>query len=135
MQSFLGSLNYFSRLLEDYAIYASILNKLRKINSHAMRNRESVIGDRKEEDPEKNRWDRAHLAFSMLKHKIAAAPILRQFDPSKEPVITVYAIDWAISASLVQDYEGVFMPVTFTSRTLKVNEVHYGTVTRKCCPS
>ncbi|OWY97866.1 reverse transcriptase [Phytophthora megakarya] len=32
MQSFLGSLNYYSRFIEDYAIYASVLNELREID-------------------------------------------------------------------------------------------------------
>ncbi|OWY97421.1 reverse transcriptase [Phytophthora megakarya] len=31
MQSFLGSLNYYSRFIEDYAIYASVLYELRKV--------------------------------------------------------------------------------------------------------
>ena len=67
----------------------------------------------------------------MLKNKIATAPILRQFDPDREPVVIVYASDWAISASLVQEYDGVYMPVTFTSRTLKPNEINYGTLDKE----
>ncbi|OWY98154.1 reverse transcriptase, partial [Phytophthora megakarya] len=31
MQSFLGSINYYSRFIEDYAIYASVLYKLREV--------------------------------------------------------------------------------------------------------
>ena len=30
MQSFLGSLNYYSRVIEDFAIYASVLYELRE---------------------------------------------------------------------------------------------------------
>ena len=84
MQSFLGSLNHYSRFREDYAIYASILYELRDVDFHVMRKRESVTGDRQEKDLEKDRWSRAHLAFSILKHKIPPAPIfLRHFDPGK----------------------------------------------------
>ncbi|OWY91411.1 reverse transcriptase [Phytophthora megakarya] len=36
MQSFLGSLNYYSRLIEDYAIYASVLYELPEIDFAAM---------------------------------------------------------------------------------------------------
>ena len=56
MQSFLGSLNYYSQFLEDYAIYSSNLYKLREADFHAMRKRESVTGDKQEEDPEKDQW-------------------------------------------------------------------------------
>ena len=67
----------------------------------------------------------------MLKNKIATAPTLRHFDPTREAVIIVYANYWAISASLVQDYEGMIMPVTFTSRTLKASEPNYNTVKKE----
>ena len=97
-----------------------------------MRKRESVTGDRKEDEPEKDRWSRAHLSLFMLKYKITTVPILRHFDPGKEPLIIVYASDWSISASLVQVYEEVYIPVTYTSRTLKVNEVNYRTAEQKC---
>ena len=83
----------------------------------------------KGEDEEK--WSRVQVAFAMLKNKMATAPILRHFDPLKEAVIIVYASEWAISASLVQDYEGLLMPVTFTSRTLKANELNYSTVEKE----
>ncbi|OWZ04402.1 hypothetical protein PHMEG_00023706 [Phytophthora megakarya] len=56
MQSFLGSLNYYSRFIEDYVIYA----------------------------------------------------------------------DWAISGSLMQEYDQIYYPVMFASRTLKSNELNYG---------
>ena len=34
MQSFLGSLNYYSRFIEDFAIYASVLYELREADFH-----------------------------------------------------------------------------------------------------
>ena len=37
MQSFLGSLNYYSRFIEDFAIYASVLNELREADFHEIR--------------------------------------------------------------------------------------------------
>ncbi|CAI5720121.1 unnamed protein product [Peronospora effusa] len=67
----------------------------------------------------------------MIKNKIATAPILRHFDPAREAIIIVYASDWAISASLVQNYDGLYMPVMFTSRTLKSSEVNYSTVEKE----
>ena len=37
MQSFLGRLNYYSRFIEDFAIYASVLYELREANFHEIR--------------------------------------------------------------------------------------------------
>ena len=34
MKSFLGSLNYYSRFIEDLAIYASVLYELREVDFH-----------------------------------------------------------------------------------------------------
>ncbi|ETP27896.1 hypothetical protein F442_22818 [Phytophthora nicotianae P10297] len=80
---------------------------------------------------EKDKWDRAQTAFEMLKNKIATAPVLRHFDPDRVPVVVVYASDWAISAALVQEHDGTYMPVTFTSRSLKPNELNYGMVEKE----
>ena len=61
----------------------------------------------------------------MLKAKIATTPILKHFDTDRIPVIVVYASKWAVSASLLQEYDGVDWPVAFVSRTLKPNEINY----------
>ena len=37
MQSLLGSLNYYSRFIEDFAIYASVLYELREADFHEIR--------------------------------------------------------------------------------------------------
>ncbi|KAG3108805.1 hypothetical protein PI125_g11509 [Phytophthora idaei] len=64
----------------------------------------------------------------MLKNKIAAAPVLRHFDQYWTPVVVVYASDSAISAALMQEHDGVHMPVSFASGVLKSNELNYDTV-------
>ena len=85
-----------------------------------------------EQDPEgRNRWKKAMIAFNLLKAKIAATPILKHFDPDRLPVIVVYASKWAISAALLQEHDRIYWPVTFTSRTLKENEVNYGMVEKE----
>ena len=43
-------------------------------------------------------------------------------------MIVVYARKWAVSAALLQKHEGLYWPVTISSRTLKPNEVNYGMV-------
>ncbi|KAE9314677.1 hypothetical protein PR003_g19188 [Phytophthora rubi] len=134
MQSFLGSLNYFSRFIEDFAIYASVLYELRESDFHEItrkKPKESVIekanrDDRKEAPAGEDRWTRAERAFTVLKTKIAATQVLRHFDPDRPPVVVVCASKWAVSAALMQEHDGVYWPVTFTSRTLKSNEINYG---------
>ena len=131
MQSFLGSLNYYSRFIEDYAIYASILYELREVDFHVWRSKLKDVDHQMTPDEDDEKWSRVQVAFAMLKNKMATAPILRHFDPAKEAVIIVYASEWAISAALVQNHEGTLMPVTFTSRTLKANKLNYSTVEKE----
>ena len=158
MQSFLGSLNYYSRFIEDFAIYASVLYELREADFFEISRSGGVdhpVSEIKEHrDPEatkdpdvfadhelntggdpdsegRTRWEKAMIAFTMLKAKIAQTPILKHFDPDRTPVIVVYASKWAVSAALLQNYDGVYWPVTFTSRTLKSNEINYGMVEKE----
>ena len=97
-------------------------------------------GDRCDPDPktgddidliDRNRWEKATIAFTCLKAKIAATPILKHFDPDRPPVIVVYASKWAVSAALLQEHENTYWPVTFTSRTLKPNVINYGMVEKE----
>ena len=127
MQSFLGSLNYYIRFIEDFAVYASVLYELQEADFFE----ESHMGDRDamagscdntlqggKHDPNERSWlERAAISFALLKAKIATTPILKHFDPDRLPVIVVYASKRSVSASLLQEYDGVYWPVTFTSRT------------------
>ncbi|OWY90513.1 reverse transcriptase [Phytophthora megakarya] len=134
MQSFLGSLNYYSGFIEDFAVYAAILYKLREADFHEiakMGAEETRADDSQRTGGERDRWARAKNAFTMLKAKIIATPVLKHFDPERTPVIVLYANKWAISAALMQEHEGVYHPVTFTSRTLKANELNYGVVDKE----
>ncbi|KAE9289126.1 hypothetical protein PR003_g25639 [Phytophthora rubi] len=135
MQSFLGSLNYYERFIEDMAIYASVLYELREVDFAAIRDQDGRerVGPTitSGEDQQNNqatadpKWVEAKAAFSELKKKIATTPILRHFDAERRPVVIVLASEWAVSASLVQDHDGIYLPVMFTSRTLKQNELNY----------
>uniref|UniRef100_H3H4Z1 Reverse transcriptase domain-containing protein n=1 Tax=Phytophthora ramorum TaxID=164328 RepID=H3H4Z1_PHYRM len=134
MQSFLGSLNYYSRFIEDFAVYAAVLYELREADFHKIGQQdrsipsEQVAGGVVTRAEDADRWARAKVAFTMLKAKIVSTPVLKHFDPDRTPVIVVYASQWAISTALVQEHDGVYWPVTFTSRTLKPNEINYGIV-------
>ncbi|OWY97684.1 LOW QUALITY PROTEIN: reverse transcriptase [Phytophthora megakarya] len=147
MQSFLGSLNYYSRFIEAYAIYASVLYELREIDFAAMmkeatqlriqqvleeedidrsRSREDQGGDYQKTldleapDPTKvdPRWVHAQRSFSALKTRIATTPILRHFASDRKAIVV------AISGSLMQEYNQIYYPVMFASRTLKLNELN-----------
>ncbi|KAE9351975.1 hypothetical protein PR003_g4612, partial [Phytophthora rubi] len=144
MQSFLGSLSYYSKFIEDYAIYAAVLYELREVDFAAMskpetrsriQNLAAAVGDDIEETGESAeadlRWIRAQKSFSKLKEKVASTPILRHFRPELQPVVVVYANDWAISAALMQEHDDMFHPVMFASRTLKSNELNYGIVEKE----
>ncbi|CAI5711489.1 unnamed protein product [Peronospora effusa] len=84
MQSFLGSLNYYSRYIEDYAIYASILYELREVDFHAWRCKLKANDEVAAKEDDEENWSKVQVAFAMLKNKIATAPILRHFDPARE---------------------------------------------------
>ena len=43
----------------------------------------------------------------------------------------VYASKWAVSAALIQEYDGVYQRVVFIRRTLKPNELNYRTVEKE----
>ncbi|KAE8982300.1 hypothetical protein PR001_g23772 [Phytophthora rubi] len=144
MQSFLGSLNYNSKFIEDYAIYAAVLYELREVDFAAMNKPEnrSRIRDLEvtvDDDLDGARgpaeadlhWIRAHKSFTKLKEKVASAPILRHFQPELPPVVVVYANDWAISAALMQEHDAVFHPVMVASRTMNSNELNYGIVEKE----
>ncbi|POM66457.1 Reverse transcriptase [Phytophthora palmivora] len=109
MPSFLGSLNYYSRFIEDFAIYASVLYDLREANFYEIAQKVISTGDDEgvvvEED---GRWTEARTAFATLKNKIVNAPILQHFDVDRQPVVVVYASKWAISAALMQEHDGVY---------------------------
>ncbi|KAE8901230.1 hypothetical protein PF003_g14794 [Phytophthora fragariae] len=150
MQSFLGSLNYYSRFLEDYAVYVSTLYELREVDfaelkartdlreiwngmeeEHADCNASGGIASKIDPGVKEERWTHAFRTFWTLREKIGTTPILRHFDPDRLPVVIVYASEWAISASLTQEHDHTYYPVTFASRTLKSNELNYNVVEKE----
>ncbi|KAG2808177.1 hypothetical protein PC113_g21837 [Phytophthora cactorum] len=67
----------------------------------------------------------AKASFAMLQTKVAEAPILRHFDRSREAHITLFANEWALSATLLQEHESTLHPVLFRGRVLKDAEMNY----------
>ncbi|OWZ22129.1 reverse transcriptase [Phytophthora megakarya] len=137
MQSFLGSLNYYRRFIEDFAVYAAILYEQRESDFFELRRRTKVVdhpvqtGAVDQDEIDEDRWTQATVEFTMPKAKIVSTPILKHFDPGHPPVIVVYANKWAISAALMQEHDGVFWSVTFTSCILKTSELNHGIVEKE----
>ncbi|OWZ05374.1 LOW QUALITY PROTEIN: hypothetical protein PHMEG_00022546 [Phytophthora megakarya] len=108
MQSFLGALNYYSRFIQDFAVYAAALYQL------------------KEEDFEPGGdLSVTRQSFARLQQKIGDAPILRHFDRQKEIHVTLFANEWALSSTLMQEHDGNMHPVRFCGRVLKEAEMNY----------
>ncbi|OWZ05824.1 hypothetical protein PHMEG_00022015 [Phytophthora megakarya] len=86
MQQFLGSLNYYSRFILDFALYGAALYQLKEDVSPAG-------------------------SFTVLQRKVAEGPILRKFDAKKDVHIMMYAN--ALSATLMQMHDGKLHPIRF----------------------
>ncbi|OWY96372.1 reverse transcriptase [Phytophthora megakarya] len=108
VQSFLGSLNYFHKFIEDYPVVAASLYELSDDQVRSGRD-----------------LSRAKQAFEILKHKIVSTPVLRHPDRTKPFVIMPHANQWAACAVLGQEHDGLIQPVRFTGRVLHDAELRY----------
>ncbi|QQA74033.1 hypothetical protein JAV55_21420 (plasmid) [Bacillus licheniformis] len=108
MQSFLGAVNYYSRFIQDFAVYGAALYQL-KDEDFAVEGGLSV----------------ARRSFEKLKTSVSHSPILRHFDRSKEVHVMLFANEWALSTTLMQEHEGKLHPVRFLGRVLKEAEMNY----------
>ncbi|OWY91263.1 reverse transcriptase, partial [Phytophthora megakarya] len=106
--SFLGSLNYYHKFIEDFPVVAAVLYE---------RSEDQI---RQERD-----LSRAHESFELLKRKIVATPLLRHPDIQKSFVIIPHANRWAACAVVGQEYDGKIHPVRYTGRVLNDAELRY----------
>ncbi|GMF40688.1 unnamed protein product [Phytophthora fragariaefolia] len=97
-----------SRFIQDFAVYGAALYQVREENF-------GPGGD----------LSTAKRSFAALQAKVADAPILRHFDRANEVHVMLFANDWALSTTLMQEHDGVMHPVRFCGRVLKDNEVNY----------
>ncbi|KAE9064609.1 hypothetical protein PF010_g28539 [Phytophthora fragariae] len=108
VQSFLGSLNYYHKFIEDFPVVAAVLYELTD-----------------EQIRSKRDLSRAKESFEILKRKIVSTSLLRHPDRTKPFVIIRHANRWAACAVLGQEYVGVIHPVRYTGRVLNDAELRY----------
>ncbi|OWZ05470.1 reverse transcriptase [Phytophthora megakarya] len=101
VQSFLESLNYYNKYIEDLPVLAAVLYELDEDRVRAGHD-----------------LDRAKKAFEILKRKITSTPLLRHPDCTKPDV-------------LGQEHEGIIQPVRFTGRVLNESEHRYHIVEKE----
>ncbi|KAE9302841.1 hypothetical protein PR003_g22155 [Phytophthora rubi] len=108
VQTFLGSLNYYHKFIEDFPVVAAVLYELTDEQVRAGRD-----------------LFKANDAFEILKRKIVSKPLLRHPDRTRPFVIIPHANQWAACAVIGQEYDGVIHPVRFTGRVLNDAELRY----------
>ncbi|GMF49722.1 unnamed protein product [Phytophthora fragariaefolia] len=108
VQSFLGSLNYYHKFIEDFPVLAAVLYELTDEQVRAGRD-----------------LSRAKEAFEILKRKIVSTLLVHHPDRTKSYVIIPHANKWAPCAVLGQEYDGMIQPVRFTGRVLNDSKVRY----------
>ncbi|OWZ17180.1 hypothetical protein PHMEG_0008912 [Phytophthora megakarya] len=65
------------------------------------------------------------MKFAVLPLKVADAPILRHYDRDKTVHVTLFANEWALSSTLLQEHDEKLHPVRFCGRVLKDAEMNY----------
>ncbi|POM66404.1 Aspartic protease, partial [Phytophthora palmivora] len=101
VQSFMGSLNYYNKFIEDLPVIAAVLYEL---TEEQMKSRRDL--------------SRAQEAFEILKHKIVSTPLLRHPDRSRPFVIIPHVNPWAASAVLSRSTTGSYTRVLEVFRIL-----------------
>ncbi|OWZ10249.1 reverse transcriptase [Phytophthora megakarya] len=108
IQSFLGALNYYSRFVQDFTVYAAALYQVKDEDFGGGEN-----------------LNAAKRSFTILQQKVVEAPILRHFDRAKPVYVTLFANEWALSSTLLQKHDEKLHPVRFCGRVLKDAEMNY----------
>ena len=109
LESFIGLINYFGRLIPNFAEIVSPLSEMRKTDV-------------------KFEWSQeAETAFNTLKRLISEEPVVKPYSLSKEVTITTDASINSIGSVLTQENH----PVIFISRKLTDAERNYSNIERE----
>lgn len=114
MQAFLGAINYYSRFIQDIAVYGAVLYQLRKDDFLSEVN---LAG--------------ARASFAMLQQQIAKIPLLRHFDSTADVHVIVFANKCAMSSTLMKMHDDILHLIRFRGRILKDSEINYHPAVRE----
>ena len=87
----------------------------------------------KKGQPNQIKWDtESNESFQTLKKALTQKPILRLPNFEKQFVLQRDASDSGLGAVLLQEHDGVNMPMRYISRKLNAAENRYSTIEREC---
>ena len=116
LKSFLGTIGFYQRYIDKYAEKGKALTNMLKKG-----------------EPNQIKWDaESDESFQTLKTALTQKPILRLPNFEKQFVLQTDASDSGLGAVLLQEYDGVNMPVMYISRKLNGAETRYSTIEREC---
>lgn len=113
VKRFVAFMNYYRRFVSNFAALAKPLNFLTRKNSKFI-------------------WsDECKQSFENLRNAVIQPPILKYPDFSKQFVLLVDASKDAVGATLAQEYDGKFMPVSYASRGFTKGEMNKSTIEKE----
>lgn len=116
LRSFIGTVGYYRKFVKNFASIAAPLNDLLKKHSS-----------------NKLQWSDDKIeSFNKLKLSLVSKPILCLPDESKTFYLRSDASDLGLGAVLLQDVDGVKMPIAYASRKLLDREKNYATIEKEC---
>ena len=116
LRSFLGTVGFHQKYIDKYAEKGKALTDLLKKG-----------------EPNQIKWDaESNESFQTLKTALTQKPILRLPNFEKQFVLQTDASDSGLGAVLLQEHDGVNMPVMYISRKLNAAETRYSTIEREC---
>lgn len=116
VRSFMGLVNYYRKFIPNFAAIAVPITDLTK------KGNPNIV---KWEDPQEH-------AFSTLKERLSASPILRLPDHQKGYILRTDASDIGIGTVLMQQDGDTLFPICYASRKLLQRERAYAVIEREC---
>jgi hypothetical protein len=116
VRSFLGLIGFYRKFVPNFAAIACPLTDLTKKGQ-----------------PNKVSWGVCQEnAFNALKQRLISAPILKLPELDKLFVLRTDASDTGLGAVLLQEQEGVKLPIAYASRKLLPREQNYSVIEKEC---
>ncbi|XP_042886053.1 uncharacterized protein LOC122262167 [Penaeus japonicus] len=116
LRSFIGTVSFYRKFIPNLAdVLAPVNILLKKYSSNKLE------------------WSEEQIkCLDILKWKLANAPILTLPDHDKTFYLRTDASDTGLGAILLQDVNGVLMPIAYASRILLDREKRYAIIEREC---